>query len=114
EKTTAGHPQRVCNGIWAFAPNLGKYIIVCDDDIDIRNPFDVEWALTYRCDPVRDTFTLANTQGSGIDPTRGHAPISGKMGLDATIKQQADYELALPDKEYFDKIEARWQEYGLE
>jgi UbiD family decarboxylase len=114
EKMTPGHPQRVCNAIWSFAPNLGKYIIVCDDDIDIRNPFDVEWALTYRCDPVRDTFSLANAQGAGIDPTRGHAPISGKMGLDATIKQRGDYELALPDKEYFDKVEARWQEYGLE
>ena len=113
KKSSPDHAQQVCNAIWSYAPNNGKYIIVCDDDTDIRNPFDVEWALTYRCDPVRDTFTRTDVQGSGIDPTRGHVAISGKMGLDATIKQRADYELALPDKEYFDKVEARWQEYGL-
>lgn len=113
-KSFPGHARQVMNGVWAFAPNLGKYIIVCDDDIDVRNPFDVEWALTYRCDPARDSCLVTDALGSGIDPTRGHEPVSGKLGLDATIKKRGDYELALPDKEYFQRVEARWREYGVD
>jgi UbiD family decarboxylase len=113
KKSVPGHPRQVCNSIWGYLPVMGKYIVVCDDDIDIRNPFDVEWALTYRCDPVRDTFRMADAEGVGIDPTRGHAPLSGKIGFDATIKRWGDYVLALPDQVYFERIKARWEEYGL-
>ena len=113
-KDFPGHAKQIFNIVWGTQPVHGKYIIVCDDDIDIRDPFQVEWALTYRSDPARDICLMADASGPEIDPTRSHLPISGKIGIDATIKRREDYDLALPDKEYFDKIEARWKEYGLE
>ena len=114
KKSFPGHARQVFYAIWSAQPMLGKYIIVCDDDIDIRNPFDVEWALTYRCDPARDSLLVSDASGAGIDPTRSHSEVTGKIGLDATIKRREDYDLALPDPKYFEKVNARWKEYGID
>ena len=44
-------------GLWSFLRQFmyTKFIIVTDDDIDIRDWKEVVWAITTRCDPVRDT-----------------------------------------------------------
>lgn len=63
-----------------------KFIIVTDDDIDIRDWKEVVWAMTTRVDPVRDTLIVENTP---IDYLDFASPVSGlgsKMGLDATNK----------------------------
>jgi 4-hydroxy-3-polyprenylbenzoate decarboxylase len=63
-----------------------KFIIVVDEDVDVRNWNDVVWAMTTRCDPARDTMLVENTP---IDYLDFASPVSGlgsKMGLDATNK----------------------------
>ena len=63
-----------------------KFVIVTDDDVNIRNWRDVVWAITTRVDPSRDTFLMENTP---IDYLDFASPVSGlgsKMGLDATNK----------------------------
>jgi 4-hydroxy-3-polyprenylbenzoate decarboxylase len=63
-----------------------KFIVVVDDDVNVRDWKEVIWALTTRVDPVRDTMLVENTP---IDYLDFASPVSGlgsKMGLDATNK----------------------------
>jgi len=88
KKQYPGHAKRILFGIWSFLRQFmyTKFIIVCDDDIDIRNWEDVIWAMTTRMDPSRDTTLVENTP---IDYLDFASPVSGlgsKMGMDATNK----------------------------
>jgi 4-hydroxy-3-polyprenylbenzoate decarboxylase len=88
KKQYPGHAKRVMFGIWSFLRQFmyTKFIIVCDDDVDIRNWKEVIWALTTRVDPARDTLIAGNTP---IDYLDFASPVSGlgsKMGIDATNK----------------------------
>jgi 4-hydroxy-3-polyprenylbenzoate decarboxylase len=63
-----------------------KFVIVVDEDIDVRNWQDVIWAMTTRMDPARDLTILENTP---IDYLDFASPVSGlgsKVGFDATNK----------------------------
>ena len=92
KKQYPGHAKRVMMGLWSFLRQFmyTKFVIVVDDDIDIRNWEDVIWAMTTRMDPVRDTVTIENTP---IDYLDFASPVSGlgsKMGFDATTKIGAE------------------------
>jgi 4-hydroxy-3-polyprenylbenzoate decarboxylase len=87
-KQYPGHAKRVMFGIWSFLRQFmyTKFILVTDDDVNIREWKDVIWALTTRVDPARDTLMVENTP---IDYLDFASPISGlgsKMGIDATNK----------------------------
>jgi 4-hydroxy-3-polyprenylbenzoate decarboxylase len=88
KKQYPGHAKRVMFGIWSFLRQFmyTKFIIVCDDDVDVRNWKEVVWALATRVDPARDTLIAENTP---IDYLDFASPVSGlgsKMGIDATGK----------------------------
>ncbi len=48
--------KEVAWGAWSLMNKEGKFTVVVDDDIDVRNPFQVEWAMSFRAQPARDTF----------------------------------------------------------
>ena len=88
KKQYPGHAKRVMFGVWSFLRQFmyTKFIIVTDDDVDIRDWKEVIWALTTRVDPARDTLLVENTP---IDYLDFASPVSGlgsKMGIDATNK----------------------------
>jgi 2,5-furandicarboxylate decarboxylase 1 len=66
-----------------------KHCVIVDDDIDIYNPHDVEWAIATRVQAEKNAVILLNQPGSSLDPsgdlTEGKKAITCKMGLDATI-----------------------------
>jgi 4-hydroxy-3-polyprenylbenzoate decarboxylase len=87
-KQYAGHAKRVMLGIWSFLRQFmyTKFIIVTDDDVNIRDWQDVIWAMTTRMDPARDTTIIEH---SPIDYLDFASPVSGlgsKIGFDATNK----------------------------
>jgi 4-hydroxy-3-polyprenylbenzoate decarboxylase len=87
-KTYPGQAKRIMMGIWSFLQQFmyTKYIIVVDDDVDIRNWSEVMWVVATRTDAKRD-FTLI--ENSPIDYLDFASPISGfgsKLGIDATNK----------------------------
>jgi 4-hydroxy-3-polyprenylbenzoate decarboxylase len=87
-KQYPGHAKRVMFGVWSFLRQFmyTKFIIVTDDDINIRDWKEVIWAMTTRVDPARDTLLVENTP---IDYLDFASPVSGlgsKMGIDATNK----------------------------
>ncbi|MFK7966281.1 MAG: 4-hydroxy-3-polyprenylbenzoate decarboxylase [Burkholderiaceae bacterium] len=88
KKQYPGHAKRVMFGIWSFLRQFmyTKFIIVTDDDVDVRDWQEVIWAMTTRVDPTRDATLVDNTP---IDYLDFASPVSGlgsKMGIDATNK----------------------------
>jgi len=88
KKQYPGHAKRVMFGTWSFLRQFmyTKFVIVVDDDVDVRNWQDVIWAITTRMDPARDLTILENTP---IDYLDFASPVSGlgsKVGFDATNK----------------------------
>jgi len=93
-KQYPGHAKRIMFGIWSFLRQFmyTKFIIVTDDDVDIRDWKEVIWALTTRVDPVRDTTLVENTPIDYLDFASPVSGLGGKMGLDATNKWRGETE----------------------
>ena len=88
KKQYPGHAKRVMMGVWSFLRQFmyTKFVIIVDDDIDVKDWKEVIWAMTTRVDPTRDTTLINNTP---IDYLDFASPVSGlgsKMGIDATNK----------------------------
>ncbi|MFZ2652436.1 MAG: UbiD family decarboxylase domain-containing protein [Burkholderiaceae bacterium] len=87
-KAYPGHAKRLMFGVWSFLRQFmyTKFIVVTDDDVDIRSWHDVIWAVTTRVDPVRDTTLVAQTPIDYLDFASPVSGLGGKLGLDATNK----------------------------
>ena len=87
-KAYAGHAKRVMFGLWSFLRQFmyTKFIVVTDDDVDVRDWKEVIWAITTRMDPVRDTTLVESTPIDYLDFASPVSGLGGKMGLDATNK----------------------------
>jgi 4-hydroxy-3-polyprenylbenzoate decarboxylase len=95
-KRYPGHAKRVMFGIWSFLRQFmyTKFIVVTDDDVDVRDWNDVVWAITTRMDPVRDTVLVDRTPIDSLDFASPVSGLGGKMGLDATTKGAGETERA--------------------
>lgn len=66
-----------------------KHCVVVDDDINIYDSDDVEWAIATRFQADKAAVIMPNMPGSSLDPsgdlTEGKKARTCKMGLDATI-----------------------------
>src|SRR5207253_733845 len=69
-----------------------KFIIVCDDDIDVRNWREVVWVLATRVDPGRDVLIAERTPIDYLDFASPVAGLGSKMGVDATNKWPGERE----------------------
>jgi 4-hydroxy-3-polyprenylbenzoate decarboxylase len=87
-KSYPGHAKRLMFGLWSFLRQFmyTKFIVVTDDDVNIRHWPDVIWAITTRADPVRDTTLVDGTPIDYLDFASPVSGLGGKMGLDATNK----------------------------
>ena len=88
KKQYPGHAKRVMFGVWSFLRQFmyTKFIVVTDDDVDIRDWKEVVWAMTTRVDPRRDTLIVESTPIDYLDFASPVAGLGGKMGIDATNK----------------------------
>ena len=88
KKSYPGHAKRLMFGLWSFLRQFmyTKFIVVTDDDVDIRDWKEVVWAITTRMDPVRDTTLVDGTPIDYLDFASPTSGLGGKMGLDATNK----------------------------
>jgi 4-hydroxy-3-polyprenylbenzoate decarboxylase len=121
KKQYPGHAKRVMMGVWSFLRQFmyTKFVIVTDDDVDVRNWEDVIWAMTTRMDPVRDTVMIENTP---IDYLDFASPVSGlgsKMGMDATNKMPGETnrewgEPIVMDETIKQRVDELWNELGID
>lgn len=120
KKSYAGHAKRVMFGVWSFLRQFmyTKFIIVVDEDVNIRDWKEVMWAITTRVDPLRDTTLVDNTP---IDYLDFASPVSGlgsKMGIDATNKWPGETtrewgQTIQMTAEVKTRVDQIWQELGL-
>ncbi len=119
-KQYPGHAKRVMFGIWSFLRQFmyTKFIVVCDDDVDVRDWKEVVWAISTRVDPARDTLIAENTPIDYLDFASPVAGLGSKMGIDATNKWPGETArgwgrpIAM-DAEVKRRIDALWGELGL-
>jgi 4-hydroxy-3-polyprenylbenzoate decarboxylase len=119
-KQYPGHAKRVMFGIWSFLRQFmyTKFIVVVDDDVDVRDWKEVVWALTTRVDPARDTIIAQNTP---IDYLDFASPVSGlgsKMGIDATNKWPGETTrrwgtIIAMDQQVKARVDQLWAKLGL-
>ncbi len=119
-KQYPGHAKRVMFGVWSFLRQFmyTKFVIVTDDDVNVRDWQDVIWAITTRMDPARDVTLVENTP---IDYLDFASPVSGlgsKMGLDATGKWPGETSRAWGEPIRMDpqvkaRVDALWEELGI-
>jgi 4-hydroxy-3-polyprenylbenzoate decarboxylase len=88
KKAYPGHAKRVMMGVWSFLRQFmyTKWVIVVDDDIDVRNWKDVMWAISTRMDPARDITLVEGTPIDYLDFASPDSGLGSKIGLDATNK----------------------------
>jgi len=87
-KREEGEAKNVMMGAFAGHYDV-KQVIVVDEDVDIHNPTEVEWAVATRFQADRDLVVVPNSQGSKLDPSTRNG-VGAKMGLDATKPLDAD------------------------
>ena len=120
KKQYPGHAKRVMFGVWSFLRQFmyTKFVIVTDDDVNIRDWKDVVWAMTTRMDPARDTTIIENTP---IDYLDFASPVSGlgsKIGFDATNKWPGETarkwgEPIAMSAEVKQRVDEIWQSLGI-
>ena len=120
KKQYPGHAKRVMMGVWSFLRQFmyTKFVIVVDEDVNIRDWQDVIWAMSTRVDPVRDFTMVENTP---IDYLDFASPVSGlgsKVGIDATNKLpgETDREWGTPikmDEAVKKRIDDIWLDLGI-
>lgn len=110
------YPQEVWQaawGAWAVDPTIGKFTVVTDDDVNIRNPFEREWAMGFSVQPRTDIQVLDNTPGIGLDPSLGPRKSearASKVLVDATRKLPYPPK-SLPPEEDMRKVREQYHKY---
>ncbi len=120
KKEYPGHAKRVMMGVWSFLRQFmyTKYVIVVDDDIDIRSWKDVIWAISTRVDPARDMTMIDRTPIDYLDFVAPLDSLGSKLGIDATNKigSEITREWGRPIKmtdNVVKRVDERWEELGL-
>jgi 4-hydroxy-3-polyprenylbenzoate decarboxylase len=109
-----GHGKRVGRLVADMTPL--KRVTVVDDDVDIRDPSHIEWALNARFDPVKDSVIIDDVNFGNIDPSvtqiNGRPGPGSKLVIDATEKTSPGT-FSLPTKDHMMRAQALWSELGL-
>lgn len=121
KKQYPGHAKRILFGVWSFLRQFmyTKFILVTDDDVNVRDWKEVIWALTTRVDPARDTLIVENTPIDYLDFASPVSGLGGKMGIDATHKWPGETSRTwgkpiVMDPEVKKRVDALWDSLGLE
>lgn len=120
KKQYPGHAKRIMLGVWSYLRQFmyTKFVVITDDDINVRSWSDVIWAITTRMDPSRDTTFIDNTPIDYLDFASPVAGLGSKMGLDATNKWPGETarEWGTPiemSQAVRDRIDSIWSELNI-
>ncbi|MDD9331951.1 MAG: UbiD family decarboxylase [Wolbachia sp.] len=120
KKSYPGHAKRIIMGILSFLKQFlyTKFVIVVDDDINIRDWKEVMWAISTRMDPARDIITIENAPIDYLDFSSPESGIGSKIGFDATNKVPPETNREWGKKiemseEIVKRVTKKWRKYGL-
>jgi 4-hydroxy-3-polyprenylbenzoate decarboxylase len=120
KKTYPGQAKRIMMGVWSYLRQFlyTKFVIIVDDDINVRKWEDVIWAISTRMDPVRDITMVEGTPIDYLDFASPEPSLGGKIGMDATNKISPETDRAWGvkiqmDDEVVEKVSDMWRNLGL-
>jgi UbiD family decarboxylase len=118
----SGNARQAIMAYWSMT-HVGKWTIVVDGDIDIFDRGQVEWALATRVQPHRDIIITSDRHPStdldpSVPPEARPYPESrsSRIGIDATVQFKGfDFppQISYPP-DLREKVERRWEEYGID
>ena len=113
KKRYEGESRRAILAALGSRANL-RQVIVVDDDIDIRNPVEVEWAVATRSEFRKDAI-LADDLPAGLNPApmgkAGRKYTTG-LGIDATIPLDREFpKVCDVHQETLRRVDAEWDTY---
>jgi len=89
-----------------------KHVLVFDDDVDITNPEEVEWAIATRVQADKDIFIIPNSFGLRLNPSASPEGVTAKLFVDATKSKDFRAEgLALPPEDVWQRVRKNWDNY---
>lgn len=88
-KSHDGDPKNAIMAAFAAHPSL-KHVVIVDDDIDVGDPQQVEWAIATRFQADRGLVVVTGARGSTLDPSSLEDGMTTKVGIDATKPLNAD------------------------
>ncbi|MHC1755966.1 MAG: UbiD family decarboxylase [Methanosarcina sp.] len=100
EKQTEGDAKNAIMAAFAAHTSL-KHVVVVDEDINIFDPNDVEFAIATRVKGDMDILIIPNVRGSSLDPRGAPDGTTTKVGVDATkiLIEKENFERAIiPEK----------------
>ncbi len=121
-KKFAGQALAAMWGAWSVDPSLAKFTVVVDQDIDVRDTFQVLWAMSWHVQPQHDVQIVHDTPPTPLDPSTAppeaarevrRGTLSAKVGIDATRKHGYPAR-AIPPAEHMQEVDERWESYGLD
>ncbi len=89
-KERAGEARNAGLAVLNAHPSV-KHVVVVDDDIDVDDPYMIEWAIATRVKAGEDIYILRGLRGSTLDP-RGVNGVGDKMIIDATKPFNEDWD----------------------
>ncbi len=118
-KRYPGHGKKAIHTIWGTGMlMLSKFVIVCDEDVNIHDYSEVTWKVMNHVDPQRDVV-ITDGPLDILDHSCPQIGFGGKMGIDATRKGPGEGfmrpwpEEIIMDAEVRGKVDSRWKEYGF-
>jgi len=120
KKSYPGHAKRIMMGIWSFLKQFiyTKWVIVVDENINIRDWKEVWWTVSTRVDPMRDITMIDNTPIDYLDFASPMESLGSKIGIDATNKippettREWGVEINMSD-DIIQKIDSLWDELSI-
>ena len=117
KKRYPGHARRIMFGVWSYLRQFTytKFVIVTDEDINVRDWKDVMWAISTRVDPARDSTIQENTPIDYLDFASPVAGLGSKLGIDATNKLPAETnrqwgKRIVMDDDVVKRVDAIWEQ----
>jgi len=111
---------RALHATAGFVGNYAKIAVAVDEDIDIRDPAMVNWAISFSMRPGED-IAIAKGKGAGLDPS-ANAPRTENLQAQVTtvdallinaVRPWAYTPVSLPGREFMEKSRKIWEELGL-
>ncbi|EPE37485.1 3-octaprenyl-4-hydroxybenzoate carboxylyase [Candidatus Photodesmus katoptron Akat1] len=92
KKQYPGHPRRIMMGIWSYLRQFmyTKFIVVFDEDVNIRNWNSIVQAISERMEPIHDILIIERTPIDSLDFSSPIIGLGSKMGWDVTIKWKGE------------------------
>ncbi|WP_048108250.1 UbiD family decarboxylase [Methanosarcina barkeri] len=100
EKQTEGDGKNAIMAAFAAHTSL-KHVVIVDEDINIFDPNDVEFAIATRVKGDVDILIIPNVRGSSLDPRGAPDGTTTKVGIDATkvLIEKENFERAVIPEE---------------